>query len=342
MKERKILFVYYNDLNGNSGGSKVSLQDYRGCQSYGRCDAFQTGKLLWEDTRDMMFISLSECREIVRIIRRYKYNLVFFDASLYGEAIDYIRENCPGVKTIVRCHNYERKYFEDQERLAGGEKLSVRAAACEGAALRQSDFRIFISSEDREALCHDYSISTENSRVIPVALMDEYRKSDASPERPYVLFFGSKFFSNVEAARFLAEEVAPKITKKIVIAGKGMDTALDREYENVETIGFVPSLNELLTGADAVISPTFTGSGSKVKIAEALMYGKYIIANRSSLAGYDISRMKASICETAEDFAAAINETEKAVRFCPENRGLFLRNHDLGSQDGLFSFLEDL
>ena len=332
----KILFVHYNGLSGVSGGERRTLQNLRGCMRYGECNIWQTGgnaagacHKASPEIGECMFVSPEECDEIVRILNEGGYDAVFFDTSLYGGAVGHIRKHCPGVRTIVHHHNFEKRYFEDEDNILGRDALAGFAAKCEGLASLNSDFRVFISEEDRKDICSEYGICGAKDIVIPASLPDNFTVGPAqAPGMPYVLFLGSAFYANVKAARFIMEEIAPRIAMKAVIAGMGMERALEPTSANVEVAGFVPSLSALMGGAAAFISPVFCGSGSKIKIAEALMHGKYIIATEESLAGYDTDCMAVTVCRNADDFVNAINALYTSRTFYPENRELYLKNYE--------------
>ena len=134
-------------------------------------------------------------------------------------------------------------------------------------------------------------------------------------------------------------------TENILFICGGAFEGIERhiaERINTQVIGFVPSLAELMGGAAAFVSPVFSGSGAKIKIVEALMHGKRLIASEESLFGYDTKRMTVSVCRTAEDYIRAINGLDTEKTFYPENRELFLTDHELHAVRARYGFLEAL
>ena len=345
-KERRILFVHFHDLHDPSGGARRAFQNLTGCMKYGRCDTYQTGRKHSEVRSGLehcLFIHPDECEEIVEILNRGGFDTVFFDTSLYGDAVGWIHMRCPNVRTVVHSHNFEKHYFQDEARGETGSPLPGLAADCERSALTAGDVLVFISEDDQRNICREYGLSRKNAYVIPPALADSFDPTSVySNEEPYVLFLGSAFFGNTEAASFLLEKVAPNVGLQVLIAGKGMDAEFTRPYENAKITGYVPSLAGLMNGAAAFVSPVFSGSGSKVKIAEALMHGKYIIATEESLAGYDTSRMAVSVCRTADDFVQAIRHLDRSKTFYRQNRDLFLQQHEMNASREAYAFLEEM
>ena len=61
--------------------------------------------------------------------------------------------------------------------------------------------------------------------------------------------------------------------------------------------------------------PIFYGDGQKVKTAEAMMYGKTIIATDEALEGYEIENVKGIFrCNTADEFIQTINNVSALSR----------------------------
>lgn len=77
----------------------------------------------------------------------------------------------------------------------------------------------------------------------------------------------------------------PRIGLRICIVGHGVEEMRSRLERpgKVEVVGPVDGLDEWYLNARAVVAPIFDGSGMKTKIAEALMFGKRIVDDRSLL-----------------------------------------------------------
>ena len=90
-----------------------------------------------------------------------------------------------------------------------------------------------------------------------------------------------------------------------MIVGRGFDAhSAELTRSNVVIVGAVDDLAPWYAGASLVLAPVFSGGGMKVKIAEALMHGKRVLASRSAAIGYEQSVRTGStvICEEARDY----------------------------------------
>src|SRR6185503_4426073 len=86
-----------------------------------------------------------------------------------------------------------------------------------------------------------------------------------------VLFMGNFFHTpNVEAASFLAREIAPRFSEvQFSIAGSPVPEGL-QAGANVKLTGYIPDTRELYHSADTiVVAPLFSGTGQRVKLLEA-------------------------------------------------------------------------
>jgi hypothetical protein len=91
--------------------------------------------------------------------------------------------------------------------------------------------------------------------------------------------------------------------------------------------------------ADFVVQPITTGGGMKVKTAEALKYGKFIIGTKESLEGYDFNPEIATICNTATEFTEAISNYNRPFKFNAPSRLLFKQKY---SYDAVISSYEKI
>lgn len=326
----KILFIHTHKLDGTSGGDKRTLQAIAGLKTYFDVDLYSCYKpanKLKGLLRNILFYSgmmtKNDSNLILEKIVKDDIKAVFLDSSLHGKLAAKIKKENLNVKIIINYHNNEKKYYHDMFKTNGLPYYLVYLSAKynENLSKEYGDFHVFISDEDRQSM----NVNGE-AITIPATLKDNYKKSEKTiNEESYVLFLGSAFFANINAGEFIIRNIAPFINKKFYIVGSGMSKVFPDEYKNVKIFDFVPLLNDIENGACAFVSPVFTGSGAKIKIAEALMYGKKIIGTPLSFNGYRFDEMIAEKCCTSEDFIKAINKLDSSKLFYKENRDCFVK-----------------
>lgn len=327
--DKTLLFIYNNPLDGSYGGSQGSLKAFEGLKLNFNVETYSCIKkhnkiaTLWRNICGYSGnLNSRDCKKILKKIKERKYDIVYFDVSLHGKLVKKIKNKFSRIKTVVNYHNCEAKYFKDMYKAKGllYRPLYKAAVKNENLSKKYADFNIFITEEDRKELGVN-----KNYCIIPVTLDDNFSESAVKKENePYLLFIGAAQYANIEGAKYIIEKIAPHINQKIIIAGKGMKSVFSDSYKNIEVMDFVPSLSELYQNAIAFVSPLFYGSGAKVKVAEALMYGKKIIGSPFTFFGYDIEKADCAVCNTESEFISEINNLDMTKRFYKENRKLFL------------------
>ena len=128
----------------------------------------------------------------------------------------------------------------------------------------------------------------------------------------YDLFFvGFDNFHNINGVNWFLKEVFPKLNGKckILIVGKVINKIQKENFPDVEFIEFIESLEEAYQNSKLCISPLFTGSGIKIKIVEAMSYGKPVVCSSRSLIGFpQRTNCGCIIADTSEEFASAIEK----------------------------------
>ena len=330
---KNLLFIYNNPLDGSYGGSQRTKQAIQGLSRHFNVLSYSCIKKsnpIATMCRNLCGysgnLSARDCKLILHTIAKEKIDVVFFDVSLHGRLVLEIKQLFPDVNVVVNYHNCEAKYFGDMFKTKGIAYYPIYHSAeiNELLSKKHADFHIFITEEDRKQL------GVENNYcVIPVTLEDSYKElTREKTADPYLLFVGAAQYANIEGAKYIIENLAPNSERKFLIVGKGMKLVFPGVYKNVEVRDFVPSLLNVYRDASAFICPLFFGSGAKVKVAEALMYGKKIIGTPLSFFGYELTGCSYSVCNSEREFLDEINQVDMDKRFYKENRQVFLEKYD--------------
>lgn len=281
--------------------------------------------------------SLNKCieEEIVKIFKKNNYNILFLDCSLFGRLGKKIKRINSEVKIITFFHNVEILYYKERMKLEGYKYIPLVLSSFfnEKLACKYSGKRISINTRDKNILEKMYKTKIDDQ--LPVSFEDKFNIKNIKEileEEIKLLFVGSYFFANVEGIKWFSEMVMPYINAKLYIVGKGMEILKNElERENVEVIGGVEDLSQYYYDSNFVVAPIFSGSGMKVKTAEALMYGKTIFGTKEAFEGYDIDIGKmGEICNSKEEFIEKINEyinSKKINKFNEFSRNYYLKNH---------------
>lgn len=143
-------------------------------------------------------------------------------------------------------------------------------------------------------------------------------KHSAPGDQNRLLFVGSNTAPNTVGLAWFLKHVWP------VIKQQQPDTVLDvvgsvcrslSEHNGKTDIissGVVPSLSSHYAGAGLVISPLQFGSGLKIKLIEAMAFGKAMVVTPTTLQGVeDVCRGAVCVAEDANAFAAAVTRLQR-------------------------------
>ncbi len=213
--------------------------------------------------------------------------------------------NLPGllaIPTVLFQHNVESEIWR---RYALTEKNPARRILYrvefekmlnyEQSAVRNFHHIIAVSEHDR----HLMSAWTDARRitVVPTGVdLQRYRPipfSEAS--EPLVLFVGAMDWEpNVDAVEYFCHEIWPSIQAKVPgarfrIVGRNPVRRVKRlGSSSVEVIGEVPSVVEHLRESAVVAVPLRVGSGTRLKIYEAMAAGKAVVSTSVGAEGLDV------------------------------------------------------
>ncbi len=146
-------------------------------------------------------------------------------------------------------------------------------------------------------------------------------------------------FPNLEAARFLAEQVFPIVIQKnpaarLKLAGANLPAADEtklRKLGYVDLLGAVTESNELYSQCRVIALPVFVRGGVPLKIVEAFAREKAVIACPELVEGLEVREgHDVLVRENPEDFAQAISSLLSDHAFCRRlgrnGRETFMRN----------------
>jgi glycosyltransferase involved in cell wall biosynthesis len=163
-------------------------------------------------------------------------------------------------------------------------------AVSEQALLERSHIVLACSDEDSAVFRRVFDLDPYKVRIAPngaftsrfpaASSVDrlERRVSIGLPEdRPVALFLGSMYGPNVEAARYIVEQLAPACPKVtfVVAGGVGQALADASARPNVVITGPVDDerRDALLLTADVALNPMFAGSGTNIKMFDYMAAG---------------------------------------------------------------------
>ena len=243
-------------------------------------------------------------------IKRIKPDIIFLDGSLLGTVIP---RNIPS-NVIVFFHNIETEKVKNKIKNKNKGILYfpvyISALLNEKRAIMYANKVICLNNRDAQLLHKLYGKTAE--LVLPCSFNDRFDKRKLKPEiNREILFVGTLFASNEDGIKWFIDNVMSSIKDVTLhVVGRGFEKKRDElSRDNVIIDGFVEDIDDYYYRIPIVVMPLLYGAGMKLKTAEAMMYGKCIIASDEALQGYDVSGAEHIYrCNTANEFIKAIEK----------------------------------
>ena len=230
------------------------------------------------------------------------------------------------VPAVVFTHNVEAEILERHARVATGLRHLVWADQArkmrrfEGEVLRRFRTAIAVSERDAEALRRDYGLTRVDA--IETGVDTGYyavhpRPPQDGPDGGTIVFTGSMDSrSNIDGIGFLMDEIWPHVVARrpaarALIVGRNppgslVAAAKARGFDWHFT-GFVDDVRPSVAQAHAYAIPLRVGSGTRIKVFEAMAMGCPVVSTTLGAEGLDVTHGRdILIADDAVGFAAAL------------------------------------
>jgi GT2 family glycosyltransferase/glycosyltransferase involved in cell wall biosynthesis len=208
----------------------------------------------------------------------------------------------PGQLLVYDAHNVEgllRVGLLDDG--GPGTRIAREVVRLERALCRAADLVLTCSAEDSAGFARLYGIDAAKTRVAPNGAFAA-ATNPATPEQraelrarlgldggPVGFFIGSEYGPNAEAARFIAERLAPALPQMrfVVAGGAGSALAARPPAPNLTVTGPIEEAvkRDWLRAADLGLNPMFGGSGTNVKMLDYFAAGLPVVTTPTGARG---------------------------------------------------------
>lgn len=212
------------------------------------------------------------------------------------------------------------------------------------------DAAITVSERDKSLLAHICPYLAVG--VVHNGVDIDYFQPDSEAETGSCLVFVGHYGypPNSDAAYHFCRQILPKIhavIEDVTFLAVGRDAPADLGiYPGVKVIGTVSDVRPYLRQASVVVAPVRAGSGTRIKILEAMAMGKAVVSTSLGAEGLDVvHRQHIMLADTPDEFAEAVirllvNPTQR-LRLGTEARRLVTDSYEWGRQaDRLDAFID--
>ena len=270
------------------------------------------------------FDSVSFTNKLTEILKENKFDIVQLETLYMCPYINIIRKHSDA-KIILRAHNTEHLIWHQlsRETINPFKKFILSNLArslerYERKILPETD-GIAVISQDDMPFYSKFSKLTD-VRLIPFGVNIPVRRNIAMTVETSLFHIGSmNWIPNQQGIKWFINEVWPDVHKrfpglKVFLAGRKMpEWLLNCNAEGVIIEGEVESAAEFIEAHSIMVVPLFSGSGIRIKIIEAMLAGKTIIATNTAAAGISYTNHKDILIANDK------NSFIESIVFCLEN-----------------------
>jgi glycosyltransferase involved in cell wall biosynthesis len=260
---------------------------------------------------------------LIELLNSERFDIVQIEGLELGIYLRVIRESQPTARIVYDAHNAE---YMLQQGIAAVERASLvklpgaiysqiqagRIRQFEREVCQQADAVIAVSEDDARSL--SLFRPDRTVFVVPNGIFVEAYAVEAPPKLgDHVLVFTGKmdYRPNVDAMRWFVGAILPRIRERVpdarlYIVGQKPHTSLHqlRSVDGVEITGWVAQVQPFLSAAHVYIAPLRMGSGTRLKILEAMASGKPVVATSAAAAGLNAeTRAALIIADDPDSFA---------------------------------------
>lgn len=278
-------------------------------------------------------------------VSRGDIDVVQIEGPMLSRCVAAARAGSDRVRVAMRSQNAEHEIWR---RLAAGarseasrlamQRVATQLRAHERAANAACDALVAISDDDLDTF---RALGFEGpATVIPVGI-DTGGCVAAQPGTRGVFFIGSlDYRPNAEGLAWLAEEVMPRVrtlapSLAVVAAGSNAPAELVKKLEDagIRMVGQVPDARSFMSASGVMVVPLLSGSGIRVKIAEAMALGVPVVSTSVGAEGLALENgREIVIADGADAFARSLVDVEcnldLRVRLADRSREFVLRELD--------------
>lgn len=272
--------------------------------------------------------------QLTDLLHQETFDVVQVEGIELARCMNIVRRHSPGSKLLFDNHNAETELqrrnlqtdLRQPRRWPAALYSSVqvdRLRRFEGWACLTADWVTAVSDTDKQLLerlmAPLLALAPQPPTpitVIPNCLdVAQYQLDEAAPIPFDVLFSGKMDYRpNVDAALWFADAVWPRILAERplstwAIVGQKPHPRLDRlrHLPGVTLTGWVERVQPYLAGASVAVLPFRIGSGTRLKLIEAMAAGKALVSTPIGAEGFPVqSGREIVLAEGAEEMATAV------------------------------------
>ncbi len=254
------------------------------------------------------------------LIKQNKYDIIQIEFSQLLYLVKYLPKN---IKKVFTSHDiasisFYRRIFDDHPSIL---KIIFRYLTFlqiyfyEKKYLSKFDTIITVSQKDKQTL----QKQLPNKKIVCLENgIDKINFLKKTPSKVVRLGYIGSFdhTPNLNAVKYFYQQIAPLLEKeniqyKFFLAGKNDPKFVKNNFPKITDLGMVKETQDFYKNIDFLITPIFAGSGSRIKILEALSFGIPVISSPIGAEGINIKSDYLQIATTPTEYIQSIKKNHQ-------------------------------
>ena len=259
-------------------------------------------------------ISPNEKLYINKLMNKYSPSAVIVDFASLAGIFDAITDSS-NIKKILLTHDVLFKRARDfsQAGVLIDDLERGWTYELESFALQKADVVIAIQKEEANL----FKSMSPTNQIITVPMAATLKKNIHKQISGRCLFVGSGADQNIVCINWFLYEVWGEVLQQnpnasFHVCGTVCDS-ISKFASNTKLLGRIDNLNQEYDEAEVVVVPLIAGTGLKIKLIEALSYGRVVVSTHVGVQGiYELENSGIIVADKHQDFASAIIEIQRS------------------------------
>jgi glycosyltransferase involved in cell wall biosynthesis len=220
-------------------------------------------------------VTLRFKRAFKKILKNNDYDYILINYASWATLVEHNHLTKRSIK-VIDTHDFITAQLQKKNNIGQSFKEEIRRISL-------FDIALAISVEEQ----YIFSQFCKNRVVLAPMMLDKPENIHITKEKSFdLIYVASNNIHNQKAANWFFNEVYPLLPTNIQICVIGqINEHLSIKAPNIVSVNFAEDLSNYYQKAKVAICPMLTGTGTKIKVVEALSYGLPIVCNTRGIDG---------------------------------------------------------
>lgn len=220
-------------------------------------------------------VTLRFKRAFKKILKNNDYDYIFINYASWATLVEDNSFTKKSIK-VIDTHDFITAQLQKKVNIGQSFKEEIRRISL-------FDIALAISVEEQ----YIFSQFCKNKVVLAPMMLDKPQNLHASNEKSFdLIYVASDNVHNQKAVKWFFKDVYPLLPSSVQICVIGqINEHLSIKAPNIVSVNFAEDLSIYYQNAKVALCPMLTGTGTKIKVVEALSYGLPIVCNTRGIDG---------------------------------------------------------